>query len=562
METKHELNDKIMAITNKIKDSHPELLEFLNEMPLTIPDEKNPSINISNLKEYYNSLKSLLEKHVGKKLTSASGKPYVENENTMSAGSRGPLLLQDFILHEKMAHFNRERIPERVVHAKGSAAFGTFTVTNDISQYTKAKIFNNIGKQTKLFARFSLVGGEKGGADTERDPRGFAVKFYTEDGNWDLVGNNTPVFFIKDAKKFSDFIHTQKRDPRTNCKSPTMMWDFFSLNPESLHQVLILMSDRGTPYGYRHMHGFGSHTFSLINAKNESVWVKFHFKTSQGIKNFTSDEANQMKGIDLDFAQRDLVDAIDKKDFPKWVLSIQIMTKEQANDFSFNPFDVTKIWPHHEYPLIEVGIMELNQIPKNYFADVEQSAFSPTNIVDGIGYSPDKMLQGRILSYPDAHRYRLGVNYEQIFVNKCPYQVTNYQRDGAMRMDGNGEDSPNYSPNSFDDVYVDEAYQELPVALESDLGDWFDRNGSNDNDHYTQPGWLFNKAMNDFDRHNLVSNIVESMKGISTHKKDEIINRQLCHFFRADMKLGMAVAKGLDVDVENIVNQMHHTNQS
>lgn len=492
------------------------------------------------------------------KLTTAAGRPYVENENTMSAGARGPLLLQDFILHEKMAHFNRERIPERVVHAKGSGAFGTFTVTNDISQYSKAKIFNEIGKQTKLFARFSQVGGDKGSADTERDPRGFALKFYTEDGNWDLVGNNTPVFFIKDPKKFSDFIHTQKRDPRTNCKSPTMMWDFFSLNPESLHQLLILMSDRGTPFGHRHMHGFGSHTFSMINARNESVWVKFHFITMQGIKNFTDSEAVEMKGKDPDFAQRDLVDAIDRKDFPKWTMSIQVMTKEQAKEFAFNPSDITKIWPHKDYPLIEVGVMELNQIPKNYFADVEQSAFAPSNFVDGISFSPDKLLQGRLLSYPDAHRYRLGVNYEQIPVNKCPYMVANYERDGAMRVDGNGEDSPNYSPNSFDDIYTDESYKEPPIILESNVADWFDRNGQGEDDHFTQSGWLFNKAMNDYDRHNLVENIVKSMSGINGEKKDVIINRQLCHFFRTDAKLGTAVAEGLGVDIDKIVNEMNH----
>jgi catalase len=493
-----------------------------------------------------------------RKLTTASGKPFVENENSMTIGPRGPVLLQDFILHEKMAHFNRERIPERVVHAKGTGAFGTFTVTNDISKYTRAKIFNKIGKQTKLFIRFSTVGGEKGSADTERDPRGFAVKFYTEDGNWDLVGNNTPVFFIKDAKKFSDFIHTQKRDPRNNCKSPTMMWDFWSLNPESLHQVMILMSDRGTPYGYRHMHGFGSHTFSLINSNDESVWVKFHFKTLQGIKNFTDSEAAEMKSHDADFAQRDLVEAIDKKDFPKWLLQIQVMTKEQAENFRFNPFDLTKIWPHADFPLIDVGEMELNQIPKNYFADVEQSAFAPAHVVDGIGYSPDKMLQGRLLSYPDAHRYRLGVNYEQIPVNKCPFMVANYERDGHMRVDGNGESDPNYFPNSFDYIYIDQQYKEPAMQLVNLTADWYDRNGLGDDDHYTQPGWLYNKAMNDYDRHNLVSNIVGAMSGISGPKKDIIVNRQLCHFFRADVRLGTAIAKGLGVDVDAVMNSMKH----
>jgi catalase len=498
------------------------------------------------------------DKKRGRKLTTASGRPYTENENTMSAGPRGPLLLQDFILHEKMAHFNRERIPERVVHAKGTGAFGTFTVTNDISSYTRAKVFNKVGKETKVFVRFSTVGGEKGSADTERDPRGFAVRFYTEDGNWDLVGNNTPIFFVKDPKKFGDFIHTQKRDPRTNCKSPTMMWDFWSLNPESLHQVMILMSDRGTPAGYRHMHGFGSHTFSMINDKNERVWVKFHFKTMQGIKNFTDGEAAEMRGKDPDFAQRDLVDAIDRKEFPKWALKIQVMTDEQAKAFPFNPFDLTKVWPHAEFPLIDVGVMELNQIPKNYFSDVEQSAFAPAHVVDGISYSPDKMLQGRILSYPDAHRYRLGVNYEQIPVNRCPFAVANYERDGYMRVDDNGGESPNYFPNSFDDIYVDESYKEPPMALDGPFGDWYDRNGEGDNDHFTQAGLLFTRAMNDYDRHNLVSNIVGSMSGIEGPKKDTIINRQLCHFFRADAHLGAAVAKGLNVDVDAVMRELEH----
>ncbi len=493
-----------------------------------------------------------------RKLTTASGKPYTEDENSLSIGDRGPLLLQDFILHEKMAHFNRERIPERVVHAKGAGAFGTFTVTNDISQYSKAKLFNIAGKQTKLFVRFSIVSGEKGSADTERDPRGFAIKFYTEDGNWDLVGNNTPVFFIKDPKKFGDFIHTQKKDPRTNCKNPTSIWDYWSLNPESLHQVMILMSDRGTPWGYRHMNGYGSHTFSMINAKNEKVWVKFHLKTLQGVKNFTNEEANEMKAKDVDFAQRDLVDAIDKKEFPKWALKIQVMTDEEASTFIFNPFDLTKVWPHGEYPLIDVGILELNQIPKNYFADVEQSGFAPANVVDGIGYSPDKMLQGRLLSYPDAHRYRLGVNYEQIPVNKCPYQVSNYQRDGLMNIDGNGEDNPNYSPNSFDDIYVDEEYKELPPQLENNLANWYDRNGEGENDHYTQAANLFNKVMDDYDRNNLILNIVDSMQGISGSKRDLIINRQLCHFFRADTKLGLAVAKGLNLDIEGLIDDVKH----
>lgn len=495
-----------------------------------------------------------------KKLTTASGIPYFNDEDSQSVGPRGPLLLQDFILHEKMAHFNRERIPERVVHAKGSGAFGTFTVTNDITRYTKAKLFNTIGKQTKVFARFSTVGGEKGSADTERDPRGFAIKFYTEEGNWDLVGNNTPVFFIKDPKKFSDFIHTQKRDPYTNCKSPTMMWDFWSLNPESLHQVMILFSDRGTPYGYRHMHGFGSHTFSFLNAANERHWVKFHWVNQQGIKNFSADDAGQMKSVDPDFAQRDLVNAIETGDFPKWALKVQIMTEEQAKTYHWNPFDLTKTWSHKDFPLIEVGMMELNENPKNYFASVEQSAFAPAHVVDGISYSPDKMLQGRLLSYPDAHRYRLGANYEQIPVNKCPYMVNNYERDGAMRVDDNGGSNPNYSPNSFDDIKTDEAFKEPEWTLDSNVANWYDRNAEGENDHYTQPGILYREVFSTEDKKNLVNNVVGAMKGITGPKKAEIINRQLCHFFRADIGLGMAIAQGLDLNVEDIMPKQHTAN--
>ncbi|MBL4677339.1 MAG: catalase [Mucilaginibacter sp.] len=485
------------------------------------------------------------------KLTNASGIPYFDYEDSLSAGPRGPLLLEDFILHEKMAHFNRERIPERVVHAKGSGAFGAFRVTNDITRYTKAALFSDIGKQTRVVVRFSTVGGEKGSADTERDPRGFAVKFYTEEGNWDVVGNNTPVFFIKDPKKFSDFIHTQKRDPYTNCKSATMTWDFYSLNPETLHQVLILMSDRGTPYGYRHMHGFGSHTFSMLNQANELHYVKFHFKTQQGIANFSAEEAHQMKADDPDFSQRDLVTAIDNNNYPRWTLYIQVMTPETASSQLFNPFDLTKTWSQKEFPLIEVGVMELNENAENYFAEIEQAAFSPSHIVNGIGFSPDKMLQGRILSYPDAQRHRLGVNFEQIPVNRCPFQVNNYHRDGQMRIDGNGGKRPNYFPNSFDDIRPDEASKRPAEVLASNIADRFDRNAApRENDHFTQPGVLFREVMNEEAKNNLISNIVSAMQGIEGPKKEEIIDRQLCHFFRADFKLGMAVARGLQVQLD------------
>ncbi len=485
-----------------------------------------------------------------KKLTSASGIPYTEHENSMTVGARGPILLQDYILHEKMAHFNRERIPERVVHAKGTGAFGKFTVTNDITAFTRAKLFNKPGKETKVFVRFSTVGGEKGSADAERDPRGFAIKFYTEDGNWDLAGNNTPVFFIKDPKKFSDFIHTQKRDPQTNCKNPAMMWDFWSLNPESLHQVLILMSDRGTPLSYRFMHGFGSHTFSFINNKQEKYWVKFHLLSQQGIKNFTDAEAVSMKGKDPDHAQRDLLAAIEKGDFPRWMMKVQIMPEQDAKNYRWNPFDITKVWPHKDYPLIDVGMLELNEVPENYFRDVEQAAFAPASVVDGISYSPDKMLQGRLLSYPDAQRYRLGVNFEQIPVNRCPFEVTNYHRDGLMRVDQNGGSTVNYLPNSFDQVTVDHDYRQLPLHLDSTLADWYDRNAPGENDHYTQPGILFRSVMDNEQKQHTINNIVGAMKGITGLKKEEITNRMLHHWYMVDINLGSAIAKGLGVQAD------------
>ncbi len=481
-----------------------------------------------------------------KKLTTASGRPYFENEDSMTVGPRGPILLQDYYLHEKLAHFNRERIPERIVHAKGTGAYGKFTVTGNITRYTKAKLFSKVGNKCRAFVRFSTVGGEKGSADTERDPRGFAVKFYTEDGNWDLVGNNTPVFFIKDPKKFPDFVHTQKRDPKTNLKSATMMWDFWSLNPESLHQVMILFSDRGTPDGYRFMNGYGSHTFSMINKKNERIWVKFHFKTQQGIKTLTGPQAEELKGKDPDYAQRDLVEAISKKNFPKWTLKIQVMNDEQAKKFKWNPFDITKVWSHKDFPLIEVGVMELNEIPENYYANVEQAAFAPAHVIDGIGLSPDKLLQGRILAYPDAHRYRLGANYEQLPVNRPIVSVHHHQRDGFMSLENKSGSGPNYYPNSFDDIVADKSYKEPSMKLDSNIVDSYDRN-LKDDDHYSQPGKLFRKVMNEQQRKNTVSNFVNSMKGISGPKKKEIIIRQLNHFYKADKELALSVAKGLGI---------------
>jgi catalase len=487
-----------------------------------------------------------------KKLTTASGRPYYEREDSLSVGSRGPLLLEDYTLHENMAHFNRERIPERVVHAKGSGAFGTFTVTHDITKYTRAKIFSEIGKKTDMLARFSVVAGERGAADVDRDPRGFALKFYTEEGNWDLVGNNTPVFFMKDPKKFNDFIHSQKRHPFTNMQSQTMQWDWWSLNPESLHQVIILMSNRGTPYGYRHMNGYGSHTFSMINAEDERHYVKFHFKTDQGIKNFSDKEAVEMAGKNKDFSQQDLLEHIEEGNFPSWTLKIQVMTEEEAVEQKTNPFDLSKVWPHDEFPLIEVGKMELNKNADNYFAQIEQSAFAPAHIVDGIGYSPDKMLQGRLLSYPDAHRYRLGANYEQIPVNRCPYAVNNYERDGFMTVTDNGGRSENYYPNSFDDIKADEDYKLKAPEVHDAEADWFDRNdpARNDDDHYHQPGKLY-QIMDDKAKQDLIQNTVGAMSDISGTKKEEITQRQLTHWYKADAELGEKIAEGLGTTVHN-----------
>ncbi len=480
-----------------------------------------------------------------KQLTTAAGRPVGDNQNSLTVGPRGPVVFEDFLLFEKMALFNRERIPERVVHAKGSGAYGYFVCTNpEISKYTTAKLLSAKGKRTPTFIRFSTVGGEKGSADTERDPRGFALKFYTEEGNWDMVGNNTPIFFIRDPLKFGDFIHTQKRDPQTNLKSPTMMWDFWSL---SLYQVTILFSDRGTPDGYRHMDGFSSHTFSLINSKNELFYVKWHFKTKQGIKNFIREDADAMKGKDPDYAQRDLFEAIQGGNFPKWRVAIQIMPEKEAESYHINPFDLTKVWPHKDYPLVEVGELVLDRNPENYFADVEQAAFEPKNIVPGMGYSPDKMLQARLISYPDAHRYRLGVNYDALPVNKpqCPFHT--YNRDGAMRFDGNHGAEPNYEPNSFNGPVEDPAYRERPRTISGAV----DRHNHRlDNDYYSQPGNLF-RLMTADARKRLIGNIVASMQSVPLR----IQELQIQHFYKADPEYGRGVAQGLGLNVDKVVKQ-------
>ncbi len=472
-------------------------------------------------------------------MTTSSGRPVGDNQNSVSAGPRGPVLIEDYLLFEKMAHFNRERVPERVVHAKGSGAYGTFTVTNDITKYTSAKLFSKVGNTCEIFARFSTVGGEKGSADTARDPRGFALKFYTEQGNWDMVGNNTPIFFIRDALKFGDFIHTQKRCPQTNLKSATMMWDFWSLSPESLHQVSILFSDRGTPDGYRHMNGYSSHTFSLINDKNELFYVKWHFKTAQGSKNLMPDVAEQLAGSDPDYAQRDLFHSIEKGNFPKWNVKIQVMPESEINKPAYNPFDLTKVWPHGDYPLIDVGVMELNRNPVNYFAEVEQAAFNPVNIVPGMGYSPDKMLQARLVSYPDAHRYRIGVNYEALPVNKPRCPVHTYNRDGRMRFDDNGGVAPNYEPNSEGGPKQDPAYRDRPIPLSGMPAARYDHR--EENDDYAQVG-AFWKMLKREERQRLAANIAGSLGQTPKH----IQERQLPHFYKAHEDYGRAVEHHLN----------------
>jgi len=477
-----------------------------------------------------------------RKMSHAAGAPVADNLNIMAVGPRGPALLQDIWLIEKLAHFDREVIPERRMHAKGWGAYGTFTVTHDITRYTKAKIFSEIGKKTDMFARFSTVAGERGAADAERDIRGFALKFYTEEGNWDIVGNNTPVFFFRDPLRFPDLNHAVKRDPRTGMRSPDNNWDFWSLLPEALHQVTIVMSDRGIPKSFRHMHGFGSHTFSMINTANERVWVKFHFRTQQGIQNLTDSEAGAVVGQDRESHGRDLFYSIETGDFPRWKLFIQVMTQAQAAAHRHNPFDLTKVWPKAEYPLMEVGVMELNRNPENNFAEVEQAAFSPANIVPGIGFSPDKMLQARLFSYADTQRYRLGVNFNHIPVNapRCPFR--SYHRDGAMRTDGNAGRTPSYWPNSKG-VWLDRdpAAAEPPLPVEGDADHWDHRV---DEDHYEQPGILF-RNMTLAQRQALFENTARAMGDARLEVKQRHIN----NCTKADPAYGAGVATALGLEL-------------
>lgn len=483
-------------------------------------------------------------------LTTAEGAP-IARQHALTAGPRGPVLMQDVQLLEQMQHFNRERIPERVVHAKGSGAYGTFTVTHDISRFSRASIFSKVGKKTELFLRFSTVAGERGAADAERDVRGFAVKFYTDEGNWDMVGNNTPVFFVRDPYKFQNFIHTQKRDPRTNVRDMDMQWDFWSQCPESLHQVTILFSDRGIPASYRHLHGFGSHTYSLINASGERVWCKFHFKCNQGIRNWTDDHAAEVIAQDRESHQRDLFGAIHRGEFPSWTLKIQVMTQAQAEQFRWNPFDLTKVWPHAEFPLIEVGKLELNRNPENYHAEVEQAAFKPSALVPGIGASPDKMLQARLMSYADTHLHRLGVNHHQVPVNKPRCPVMHYMRDGQGATAETYAGAANYWPNTRPGSPMpNEAYTDPAWDLGKAVVDRYD--STKDHDDFTQPGNLY-RLFDEGQRDRLTSRIA----GVLSQARKEVRMLQLCHFFRADQDYGMRVAQKLGVDVGAMMAGVH-----
>ncbi|GGO49942.1 catalase [Streptomyces daqingensis] len=466
-------------------------------------------------------------------LTTEAGAPVADNQQSQTAGPGGPTLIQDQLLLEKLAHFNRERIPERVVHARGAGAYGTFTLTKDMSQYTRANFLTGVGKQTETFLRFSTVAGNLGAPDAVRDPRGFALKFYTEEGNYDLVGNNTPVFFIRDAIKFPDFIHTQKRDPYTGSQEADNVWDFWSLSPESTHQVTWLMGDRGIPATYRHMNGYGSHTFQWNNADGEVFWVKYHFKTDQGIQTLTNEEADVLAGKDPDSHQRDLRESIERGDYPSWTVQVQIMPAADAPNYRFNPFDLTKVWPHADYPPIEIGKLELNRNPENIFAEVEQSIFSPHHFVPGIGPSPDKMLQGRLFAYGDAHRYRVGINADHLPVNR-PHATTanSHGRDGLM-YDGRHGGAKNYEPNSFGGPAQTDRPLWEPVAVSGHTGDHVTPSHAEDDD-FVQAGNLYRLMPEDAKQR-----LIDTLAGfISQVTRDDIAQRAVENFRKADEDYG------------------------
>ncbi|CAI4228555.1 unnamed protein product [Auanema sp. JU1783] len=471
-------------------------------------------------------------------ITTSNGAPIAGKNAVLTAGPRGPMLMQDVVYMDEMAHFDRERIPERVVHAKGAGAHGYFEVTHDISKYCKADIFSKVGKQTPLFIRFSTVGGELGSADTARDPRGFAIKFYTEEGNWDLVGNNTPIFFIRDPILFPNFIHTQKRNPQTNLKDVNAIFDFWGHRPEAIHQVMFLFSDRGTPDGYRHMNGYGSHTFKMVNAQGKANYVKFHLKTDQGIKNLKSEDAERLAGEDPDYSTRDLFNAIENGNYPAWNFCIQIMSFEEAEKHKFNPFDVTKVWPQAEFPLIPVGRVVLNRNPQNYFAEVEQSAFCPAHVVPGIEFSPDKMLQGRIFSYTDTHFHRLGTNYIHLPIN-CPFRARahNTQRGGQGYHESQGNEI-NYYPNSFHGLKEDSKAKESVWKSSGDV----DRYDSGEENNYDQPRDFWLKTLSEPERDRLVANLASALKNCLPFIQDKMIH----HFTQVHSDFGAKLRKSID----------------
>lgn len=489
-----------------------------------------------------------------KNLTNEVGSPVADNENAITAGPRGPVVMQDVWLMEKMAHFNREVIPERRMHAKGWGAYGKFTVTGDISAYTRAKVLQP-GTETETFVRFSTVAGERGAADTERDIRGFACKFYTQEGNWDLVGNNTPTFFIRDVHNFSDLNRAVKRDPKTGRRSAQNNWDFWTLLPETFHQITITMSDRGIPASFRHMHAFGEHTFSFYNDKNERFWCKFHLLTQQGIKNLTDDEAAAIAGMDREFHGNDLFESIEQGDFPKWTMYVQIMTEDQAKNHYENPFDITKIWRHKEFPLIEVGVLELNRNPENYFAEVEQAAFSPAHIVPGIGFSPDRFLQGRLFAYGDAQRYRLGVNHNHIPVNQAKVEVNEYHRDGAMRTDGNYGGAPAYTPNSYGAWTAQPEVMEPPLDLDGAMYRYDPKDDPTDN-CFRAGGELY-RLMTEDKKLLLIENTARNIAPVT----DNIKYRHAVHCYLADHDYGERITNAMNLDIQKVKELSALSNQ-
>ncbi len=467
-----------------------------------------------------------------------SGAPAASDRNSLSVGSNGPLLLHDVRLVETLAHFNRERVPERNPHAKGAGAFGVFETTEDVSQYTKAALFQK-GARTEMLARFSTVAGEQGSPATWRDVRGFALKFYTSEGNYDLVGNNTPIFFVRDPMKFPHFIRSQKRMPDTGLRDNNMQWDFWTLNPETAHQVTYLMGDRGLPRTWRHMNGYGSHTYMWINAKGEKFWVKYHFKTDQGIENMTNEEAERLAGVDADFHRRDLVEAIERGDYPSWTLYVQVMPYEDAKTYRFNPFDLTKVWPHSDYPLIKVGKMTLNRNPENFFAEIEQAAFAPSNLVPGIGVSPDKMLLGRVFAYADAHRARIGTNYFQLPVNKPRVKVNSYTFDGHMTYEHSGK-APVYAPNSYGRPWSD---QTGPVEDSWEADGELVRSAYElhaEDDDFSQAGTLVREVFDDAQRDRLVETVADHLsKGVV----EPVLSRAFQYWKNIDETIGERIEK-------------------